>query len=121
MLTLDLSEGWWLEDDGRDVLLTGPGGLEISLPSFAVSRLSHAETMPADETGTLREITWSYLLDPEPCPDSELRLSSTFDPQQSHAALHVLHLGTHTLWSLPDMVGWRLGGYFAMKQEGRDL
>jgi hypothetical protein len=121
MLTLDLTEGWWLKDDGRDVLLSGPGGLEISMPSFAVRRLSHEE-LPAHATSMLREITYRYLLDPEPCPDSELSLSSTYDPAtQSVTPLHVLRLGTHTLWNLPDTVGWLLGGYLGMKQEGRPL
>jgi hypothetical protein len=58
----DLTEGWAIDDDGVDVLLTGPGGLEISLPAFDVARLVHEAGLSPVTIGSLRQLGWTYPL-----------------------------------------------------------
>jgi len=110
----DLTHGWALDDDGVDVLLTGPGGLEITLSGFDVGRLHHDEGLGPTLAGTLRQLCWSY-----PLGDIEFTYIVTWDmsaPDQ--AAEHRLYVGNAMLWQLSDAVGTRLQAWFAQVEEG---
>jgi hypothetical protein len=113
----DLTEGWTLADDGMDVVLCGPGGLEITLPNFDLTRLSHEEGLSPELIGSLRQLMWAYPLGEG---EGDLHYIVTWDPKAPDAeAQHRLHVGTAVLWQLPETVGTRLQAWFAQVEEGR--
>jgi hypothetical protein len=113
----DLTKGWTLDDDGVDVLLCGPGGLEIALSAFDVTRLSHVEGLSPALIGSLRQLSWAYPLGEG---ESELHYIATWDTEAPDAeATHRLHVGTLVLWQLPETVGDRLQAWFAQVEERR--
>lgn len=123
MQTIDLTRDWWLEDDGQDVLITGPGNLEIALRHFTATKLLHQEGLGPDVIGTLRQLSWRYPVQTQAEGDFEevwLELITTWDSDQADSPQqHVLHAGNHHItWHLPDDVGQRLQGWFARKEEG---
>jgi hypothetical protein len=114
MLDVDLTEGWAVHDDGVDVLITGPGQLEISLLHFDVAQLSYDEPTEPELLGTLKQLIWRYPLIQPPTPDSELQLIITIDAGDDEPVpLHMLHIGTRISWALPPTAGWSLSGYFS--------
>src|SRR5262249_36576060 len=116
MHTIDLTNEWWLQDDGIDVLLTGPGNVEIVVPDFDARRLLHEEGLGPDLLGTLRQLSWTY-----PLEGSELQVVSTWDTTRpAHPPRHLLHVGPAVAWVLPDAVGQRLQGWLARCEEGTE-
>jgi hypothetical protein len=110
----DLTEGWAIDDDGVDVLLTGPGGLEIAFPAFDVARLIHEEGLSPVTIGSLRQLGWTY-----PLGDVDLQYLATWDTEApDHPAEHRLHVGNAVSWQLPETVGTRLQAWFATVEEG---
>ena len=111
----DLTEGWAIDDNGVDVLLRGPGGLEITLPAFDVTRLIHEEGLSPVTIGSLRQLGWTY-----PLGEVDLQYLVTWDTEApDHTAEHRLHVGNAVLWQLPETVGTRLQAWFAQVEEGR--
>jgi hypothetical protein len=110
----DLTEGWTLDDDGVDVLISGPGGLEITLPAFDVTRLVHEGALSPVVIGSLRQLGWTY-----PLGEIDLQYLATWDTEAPHhPAEHRLHVGNAVLWQLPETVGTRLQAWFAQVEEG---
>ena len=55
----DLTEGWALDDNGVDILISGPGGLEITLPTFDSAHLVHEGALSPVGIGSLRQLGWT--------------------------------------------------------------
>jgi hypothetical protein len=131
MHSLDLGEDWTLVDDGCDVVLLGPGRLEIVLTGFDPRQLTHEEGLGPACLGTLRQISWRYPLG-SACPwveprassgapsRDELQLITTWDTAQADGFRHHrLHVGPAISWTLPDGVGTALGDWLARQEEHR--
>ena len=110
----DLTDGWALDDNGVDVRISGPGGLEITLAAFEVARLVHEEGLSPVTSGSLRQLGWTY-----PLGEVDLQYLMTWDTEApDQPAEHRLYVGNAVLWQLPETVGTRLQAWFAQVEEG---
>lgn len=127
--TITLDAEWFLEDDGIDVLMRGPGQLELLLKHFAPTHLEHTEGLPqGDSRETLRQIAWYCPLDPDGPPDAwSLEFIITWDARPptpdadgillEHERLYRLHVGPQITWRLSPEAGERLQAWFASQEE----
>lgn len=119
----DLTKGWHLTDDGVDVIIEGPGNLEIVLRDFDARQLAHKEGLEAEVIGTMRQLSWFYPLGrgmPGDIEQSWVELMSTWEPSMpDHPTQHTLHVGNHLLWQLPESTGEKLQAWFARTEEQR--
>jgi len=117
--TIHLTNGWFLHDDFEDVLITGPGNLEIVMFSFDVHKLVHTEGLGPEAIGTLRQLSWRYpLTSSANDPDSEWQMISTWDSAAPEVpAQYRMLIGAAVTWQLPEEVGQRLEGWLVRKEE----
>lgn len=98
---------WQCRMDDTDLVITGPGSLELILHDFDRSRVEHHEDLGAEVLGTLIQRSWRYPIE----PGIWLELISTEDTGNLDSpALHMLHAGTAISWHLPDAFAEDLHG-----------
>lgn len=118
-------EGWDITDDGVDVVLSGPGQLEIVMPRFAVDRLIHEQGLGPEVIGRLRQMGWTYPLDAPEDDDAcavELSLILTWDSTQPDCPVQgMLYVGTHVTWQVPAAAAQAMGTWFAIQEERRPV
>jgi hypothetical protein len=97
------SEGWSLRQEGEDLLIWGPGGLEIVLRHFDQTQIQHNQPISPEAVGDPPQLDWLYTLE----EGITLHLVSTKSPDGE--PLHRLHLGAEgangcwqVSWHLPD-------------------
>ena len=97
------SEGWSLRQEGEDLLIWGPGGLEIVLRHFDQTQIQHNQPISPEAVGDPPQLDWLYTLE----EGITLHLVSTKSPDEE--PLHRLHLGAEgangcwqVSWHLPD-------------------
>jgi hypothetical protein len=96
---------WMLEYLNTDLVITGPGQLQIVLQEFDPDRLRSDHILPPEVLGDLQQGGWSYELE----PGVTLQLISTRSRHHPGSALHVLHVGRQVSWTLPAEFGAQLG------------
>jgi hypothetical protein len=105
-----MDEQWTLQHDGVDLVIYGPGKLEIVLSDFDPQRTSRSETLPESLLGALLQRACRYPLE----AGYELELISTSNPSTPDTPeLHRLHVGTKMTWELPEEFAEQLHDWFA--------
>ena len=97
------SEGWSIRQEGEDLIIGGPGHLEIVVNRFDQTKIQHNEPLSPESVGDSPQIDWLYTLDEA----IALHLVSTKGPDGD--PVHRLHLGAEgtkgcwqVSWHLPD-------------------
>jgi hypothetical protein len=96
---------WTITEELDDLLICGPGNLEIVLKDFSPMQTLPSNPLPQEMLGSLRQREWSYLLE----PNVELQLISTRDSTNPETPeLHMLHIGSRVSWTVPAEFAERL-------------
>jgi hypothetical protein len=97
------SKGWSLSYDGGNLLIQGPGGLEIVVRQFDQTKIQHEEPLSPEVVGDSPQLDWLYALEDGITLHLVSRSSSDGEP------LHRLLLraegeagGWQVGWHLPD-------------------
>lgn len=116
--THELGLGWWIHEKGQDVLISGPGGLEIDLNPFDADKLEFEEGYVLGTIGRLMRRSWHY---PLPEHEGESRLSLLLmwaSTVAGNAELYKMYLGTHISWILIGDTGHKLWQWFSDTKRG---
>lgn len=121
----EFGEDWGIDDDGVDVVLYGPGQLEIVMRRFDVGRLTHEQERDPEILGTLRQIGWTYQLEAPEDGDAgplELSLVLTWDSAQLERPMHgILYVGEHVSWQMPAPTAQALSAWCARQAHRRPV
>lgn len=79
---------WQVDRKGTDIVIKGPGGLEVVLRNFDPARVQRDPLLWGRR--------WSYPLDEE---GTLLEVTSVVDPERGHE--HRLHFGGGASWRIP--------------------
>jgi hypothetical protein len=97
------SAGWSLSYEGGDLMIQGPGGLEIVVCHFDQTKIQHNEPLSPEVVGDPPQLDWLYTLE----GGITLHLVSSSSPEGE--ALHRLRVsaegvtgGWQVGWHLPD-------------------
>ena len=88
---------WTVFYEGDDVVLCGPGGLQIMLYDFDAERLERLPDLPMQE-GLFVQRQWRYPLE----EGVWLELISTEHATNTLQTLHLLRVGTAVAWQLSE-------------------
>lgn len=94
-------KNWTVEEDGGDLLICGPGELEIVLRDFDPAR-SMSGGLPEEMTGELRTSSVNYFIE----DGVEIELVTVASPDGD--GVTKLHVGNYVSWELPAAFGRRL-------------
>ena len=100
---------WSITHDDADLLLTGPGGLAITLRDFDPALVERDELSP-EALGTLLQRQWRYPLEDGVWLEG---LSTGETADFSRPELHRLHIGTAVQWTIPEALAEALHGLMA--------
>lgn len=93
---------WDVYYDLDDLIVTGPGGLEIVIRDFRHQRPVHDAPLSEEILGDLIQRSWSV----EISEGVVLQLVTTRRPEGGE--LHLLHVGSMVSWELPGEFAERL-------------
>jgi hypothetical protein len=86
---------WTTYEELGDLIIVGPGDLEIVLHDFSPARV---EVEEPTLTGSLAQRTWRYKLE----KGIFLELISTMERNDTRSAMHCLHIGSFVRWEVPE-------------------
>jgi hypothetical protein len=103
-MVLASAEGWELRQEDVDVILRGPGRLEIVFAHFDAAKVERPEGLPPELIGRTRQQGWAYRLDEA----TTLELISIWEVEAEASRQHLLHANTRIVWELPDAIAQAL-------------
>lgn len=89
---------WSITHDNTDVLITGPGGLAITLRDFDPAHVER-DALPPEALGSLLQRQWRYALEDGLWLEG---VSPGDTADFSRPELHRLYVGTCVQWTLPE-------------------
>jgi len=97
---------WSIDHHGGDLIIYGPGQLEIILHHFDAAKAQEGWELPARWVGTLVERHWRYPLE-EGVWLEGISIHNTAD-MLGRPPTHLLHIGNAVSWHLPKDVAEEL-------------
>jgi hypothetical protein len=108
-----MTNDWTYSIDGDNLVLCGPGKLEIVCEDFFSAGPFPLNSLPPEALGTLRQRGWAFALQ----EGVGLELISTRDTAKPRRAeRHSLHIGRQVSWPLPP----RFAEQLYVLAQGRD-
>lgn len=93
---------WRIDHHGGDLMIYGPGQLEIILQNFDAARVQEGYELPARRVGALVERHWRYPLE-EGVWLEGMSIQNTAD-MLGRPPTYLLHIGNAVSWHLPKNV-----------------